>query len=121
VWAERARSDAVIVGGRTVRRDNPNLTTRREGGHHPARIVLSRSMDLPGVDDHNQGLGTTDESDPAGDIQQGIQRTNLWDVSEVPTIVMTLRGVRPEFQAGPGQQFHSCHVMSRVLDPRFLS
>ena len=58
VWRERARSDAVIVGGRTVRRDNPNLTTRRDGGHRPSRVVLSRSMDLPGVEDPNFGLGT---------------------------------------------------------------
>jgi RibD C-terminal domain len=45
----RARSDAVIVGGETVRRDNPRLTTRREGGHMPVRIVMSRTLDLPAV------------------------------------------------------------------------
>ena len=43
------RSDAVIVGGNTVRRDNPRLTTRREGGHTPVRVVMSRTLDLPQV------------------------------------------------------------------------
>jgi riboflavin biosynthesis pyrimidine reductase len=32
-----------------VRRDNPRLTTRREGGHAPARVVMSRTLDLPEV------------------------------------------------------------------------
>ena len=45
----RARSDAVVVGGQTVRRDDPRLTTRREGGHAPVRIVMSRTLDLPQV------------------------------------------------------------------------
>ena len=49
VFAARARSDAVIVGGNTVRRDNPRLTTRAEGGHTPVRIVMSRTLDLPEV------------------------------------------------------------------------
>lgn len=49
VFAMRARSDAVIVGGNTVRRDNPNLTTRQVGGHQPVRIVMSRTLDLPEV------------------------------------------------------------------------
>ena len=47
----RARSDAVVVGGQTVRRDDPRLTTRRDGGHAPARVVMSRTLDLPQVGD----------------------------------------------------------------------
>ena len=49
VFDVRARSDAVIVGGQTVRRDDPQLTTRRQEGHQPARIVMSRTLDLPEV------------------------------------------------------------------------
>lgn len=49
VFEARARSDAVVVGGQTVRRDNPRLTTRRDDGHAPARIVMSRTLDLPEV------------------------------------------------------------------------
>ena len=101
VWAERAKSDAIIVGGRTVRRDNPNLTTRREGGHRPARIVLSRTMDLPGLEDDNPGLGTGDEGDAwdGTGAPRARTKTNLWDTSDAPTIVMTTKGARPDFQA----------------------
>ncbi|KAG2494143.1 hypothetical protein HYH03_007779 [Edaphochlamys debaryana] len=74
VFETRARSDAVIVGGNTVRRDNPRLTTRREGGHTPARVVMSRTLDLP-------------------------EDANLWDVTLAPTIVLTQRGARTRFQA----------------------
>ena len=49
VFDARSRSDAVIVGGQTVRQDNPRLTTRRDGGHAPVRIVMSRTLDLPEV------------------------------------------------------------------------
>lgn len=73
VFATRGRNDAIIVGGNTVRRDNPNLTTRQDGGHLPVRIVMSRTMHLP--DD-----------------------CNLWNVSSAPTIVMTQRGARKDFQ-----------------------
>jgi len=73
VFATRAISDAVIVGGNTVRRDNPNLTTRREGGFSPTRIVMSRTLDL--------------QSD-----------ANLWKIGLAPTIVMTQRGARSDFQ-----------------------
>lgn len=73
VFATRGRSDAIIVGGNTVRRDNPRLTTRQEGGHLPVRIVMSRSLNLP-------------------------EDANLWDVSSTPTIVMTQKGARKDFQ-----------------------
>ena len=75
VFEQRARSDAVIVGGNTVRRDNPRLTTRREGpSHQPVRVVMSRTLELP-------------------------EGAELWDVSVAPTIVMTQKGARSSFQA----------------------
>lgn len=73
VFKTRAQSDAVIVGGNTVRRDNPSLTTRRLGGHQPDRIVMSRALDLP-------------------------REAHLWDVSTTHTIVMTQKGAKPDFQ-----------------------
>uniref|UniRef100_B8HYL1 Riboflavin biosynthesis protein RibD n=1 Tax=Cyanothece sp. (strain PCC 7425 / ATCC 29141) TaxID=395961 RepID=B8HYL1_CYAP4 len=43
----RAGCDGVIVGGNTVRRDNPQLTLHEVEGRNPLRIVMSRSLDLP--------------------------------------------------------------------------
>ncbi|KAJ4721528.1 Riboflavin biosynthesis protein PYRR chloroplastic [Melia azedarach] len=73
VFDLRGRSDAVIVGGNTVRRDNPRLTARHGGGHMPMRIVLTQTLNLP-------------------------EEANLWDVSDVSTIVVTQRGARRSFQ-----------------------
>ncbi|XP_059665601.1 riboflavin biosynthesis protein PYRR, chloroplastic [Cornus florida] len=73
VFELRGRSDAIIVGGNTVRRDNPRLTARHGGGHLPMRIVMSQTLNLPEV-------------------------ANLWDVADVPTIVATQRGARRSFQ-----------------------
>ncbi|MEM1130875.1 MAG: bifunctional diaminohydroxyphosphoribosylaminopyrimidine deaminase/5-amino-6-(5-phosphoribosylamino)uracil reductase RibD [Pseudomonadota bacterium] len=48
VHAERARHDAVLVGGGTARADDPELTVRDLGiAHQPVRVVLSRRLDLP--------------------------------------------------------------------------
>ena len=48
-WVHQLRSacDAVIVGGGTVRRDNPLLTSRGRRQQEPLRVVLSRSLLLP--------------------------------------------------------------------------
>ncbi|KAM7279590.1 hypothetical protein ACFE04_006724 [Oxalis oulophora] len=73
VFDLRGRSDAVIVGGNTVRKDNPRLTARHGGGHMPMRIVMSQTLNLP-------------------------EEANLWDVTEVSTIVVTQRGARRSFQ-----------------------
>ncbi|CAN6447500.1 unnamed protein product [Victoria cruziana] len=73
VFELRGRSDAVIVGGNTVRRDDPHLTARHGGGHLPVRIVMSQTMNLPEV-------------------------AHLWDVSVARTIVATQRGARRKFQ-----------------------
>ena len=43
----RAQCDAVIVGGGTVRADDPLLTSRGRRSPEPLRVVISRSLDLP--------------------------------------------------------------------------
>ncbi|KAM3101600.1 bifunctional diaminohydroxyphosphoribosylaminopyrimidine deaminase/5-amino-6-(5-phosphoribosylamino)uracil reductase RibD [Phormidesmis sp. 146-12] len=60
----RSTCDAVIIGGNTVRKDNPQLTTHNVSNHNPLRVVMSRSLDLP-TDAH------------------------LWNTEAVPTIVFT--------------------------------
>jgi diaminohydroxyphosphoribosylaminopyrimidine deaminase / 5-amino-6-(5-phosphoribosylamino)uracil reductase len=69
----RAGCDAVIVGGNTVRQDNPYLTSHREGAHNPLRVVMSRTLDLP-------------------------QTAHLWQTAEAPTLVFTEKGANPDFQ-----------------------
>ncbi|MGF1570320.1 MAG: bifunctional diaminohydroxyphosphoribosylaminopyrimidine deaminase/5-amino-6-(5-phosphoribosylamino)uracil reductase RibD [Nodosilinea sp.] len=43
----RATCDAVVVGGNTVRQDNPHLTTHGHSPHNPRRVVMSRHLNLP--------------------------------------------------------------------------
>lgn len=73
VFELRGRSDAIIVGGNTVRRDDPQLTARHGRGHVPARIVLSRTLDLP-------------------------EERKLWNVIDAYTIVATQRGACKDMQ-----------------------
>ena len=48
VHALRAQHDAVMVGGGTVRNDNPTLSVRGLGiDHKTVRIIASRKLDLP--------------------------------------------------------------------------
>ncbi|MEL7512837.1 MAG: bifunctional diaminohydroxyphosphoribosylaminopyrimidine deaminase/5-amino-6-(5-phosphoribosylamino)uracil reductase RibD [Cyanobacteria bacterium J06554_3] len=65
-WVHRLRSrcDAVIVGGNTVRKDNPNLTSHGQGDRNPLRVVMSRQLEVP----------TT---------------ANLWQTDIAPTLVIT--------------------------------
>jgi diaminohydroxyphosphoribosylaminopyrimidine deaminase / 5-amino-6-(5-phosphoribosylamino)uracil reductase len=67
----RRACDAVIVGSNTVRHDNPRLTSRLVNAHHPLRVVMSRSLDLP-------------------------LSAHLWDISQAPTLVFTKPGANPE-------------------------
>jgi diaminohydroxyphosphoribosylaminopyrimidine deaminase/5-amino-6-(5-phosphoribosylamino)uracil reductase len=63
-WVHRLRSqcDAVIVGGGTLRADDPLLTSRGQRTPEPLRVVLSRTLQLP-------------------------ERAQLWDTNLAPTLV----------------------------------
>ncbi|MFE1744689.1 bifunctional diaminohydroxyphosphoribosylaminopyrimidine deaminase/5-amino-6-(5-phosphoribosylamino)uracil reductase RibD [Coleofasciculus sp. H7-2] len=69
----RVACDAVIVGGNTVRLDNPHLTSHQTEVHNPLRVVMSRTLHLP-VEAH------------------------VWETAEAPTLVLTEVGANPDFQ-----------------------
>ena len=69
----RVGCDAVIVGGNTVRLDNPQLTSHQPNRNNPLRVVMSRSLDLP-------------------------KSARLWETSSAPTLVLTEPGVNRAFQ-----------------------
>ncbi|MBR8839864.1 MAG: bifunctional diaminohydroxyphosphoribosylaminopyrimidine deaminase/5-amino-6-(5-phosphoribosylamino)uracil reductase RibD [Stigonema ocellatum SAG 48.90 = DSM 106950] len=69
----RIACDAVIVGGNTVKHDNPYLTSHQEGAHNPLRVVMSRSLNLP-------------------------QQAHLWQTKDAPTLVLTEKEANPDFQ-----------------------
>ncbi|BAY76110.1 riboflavin biosynthesis protein RibD [Nostoc linckia NIES-25] len=69
----RAACDAVIVGGNTVRLDNPYLTSHQVGAHNPLRVVMSRRLNLP-------------------------ENAHLWQTADAPTLVLTQEGANPDFQ-----------------------
>ncbi|MBW4623453.1 MAG: bifunctional diaminohydroxyphosphoribosylaminopyrimidine deaminase/5-amino-6-(5-phosphoribosylamino)uracil reductase RibD [Cyanosarcina radialis HA8281-LM2] len=70
----RAACDAVIVGGNTVRRDNPQLTSHHPQARNPLRIVMSRTLDLP-------------------------TEAHLWETEVAPTLVLTEPGVDRSLQS----------------------
>ncbi|MEB3215073.1 MAG: bifunctional diaminohydroxyphosphoribosylaminopyrimidine deaminase/5-amino-6-(5-phosphoribosylamino)uracil reductase RibD [Nostocales cyanobacterium 94392] len=69
----RSQCDAVIVGGNTVRQDNPRLTSRLLGAPNPLRVVMTRSLNLP-------------------------TQAHLWQIQEAPTLVLTEPGANPQLQ-----------------------
>lgn len=73
VHQERAACDAVIVGGNTVRQDNPRLTTHQASDHNPLRVVMSRTLNLP-------------------------LEAKLWQVEQAPTVVFTQTDANPNLQ-----------------------
>ena len=44
----RAEEDAILVGSKTVRRDNPSLTVREWPGTNPCRVILDRRASIDG-------------------------------------------------------------------------
>lgn len=68
----RAGCDAIVVGGNTVRRDNPLLTSHGVG-HNPLRVVMTRQLELP-------------------------EDAKILDVEPAPTLVLTQKGTASELQ-----------------------
>ena len=69
----RSACDGVIIGGNTVRKDNPNLTTHGVTTHNPLRIVMTQSCNLP-------------------------ESCNLWETSIAPTLIFTHKNSNPQLQ-----------------------
>ena len=59
----RTEFDAIIIGGNTLRKDNPLLTTRGHKTPEPLRVVFTKTLDLPA-------------------------KANLWDCNEAKTLVI---------------------------------
>lgn len=69
----RSGCDAIIIGGNTLRKDNPHLTTHGVASHNPLRVVLTRSFDLP-------------------------KNSNLWDIEIAPTVIFTEKSPSEDLQ-----------------------
>lgn len=69
----RSACDAVIIGGNTLRTDNPQLTSHQPEAHNPLRVVMSRRLELP-------------------------TQAHLWETAEFPTLVLTQVGANRDFQ-----------------------
>lgn len=66
----RSGCDAVIIGGNTLRLDNPHLTTHQVSDHNPIRVIMTHSFDLP-------------------------QEANLWRTEIAKTVVFTQLNPNP--------------------------
>ena len=63
VHSLRAECDAIIVGGNTLRKDNPFLTSRSKKFPEPLRVVFTKTLNLP-------------------------RERNLWNCGEAKTLVV---------------------------------
>ena len=90
-WVHRLRAgcDAVIVGGGTLRADNPLLSSRGRRASEPLRVVLSRSLDLP-------------------------EAAQLWDQAVAPTLVAHGPIGAPEQRGGQARAEATCALLDRL-------
>ena len=83
----RGRMDAVIVGGNTVRIDDPLLTARPPGPRVPTRIVVSASGNLP----NDCQLVRTAKESPVmvATTAEGAARLSAWSNAGVELLIIT--------------------------------
>ena len=91
----RARCDAVIVGGGTLRADDPLLTSRGRRDPEPLRVVISRSLNLP-------------------------ETAQLWDQSVAPTLVAHAPTGTPAPQEGEARAMTTCALLDRLNVERLV-
>lgn len=101
----RAGCDAVIIGGNTLRQDNPHLTSHQPDAPNPLRVVMTQQLDVP-------------------------TEAILWDTSVAPTLVVTQTGANLAMQSqlrDRGVQvleletLKPSQVMQHLYDRGFLS
>jgi len=63
VHSLRAEFDAIIIGGNTLRKDNPILTSRGSKKQEPLRVIFTKTLNLP-------------------------EKCNLWDCNQAKTLVI---------------------------------
>lgn len=85
----RSRCDAIIIGGNTVRKDNPTLTSHGQGDRNPLRVVMSRQLNLPTA-------------------------ANLWRTESAPTLVFTQTNANPKIKAALTRQGVEVEAMENL-------
>ena len=78
----RADFDAIIIGGNTLRKDNPLLTTRGLKKIEPLRVVFTRTLDLP----EKANLWDTDKSNTL--VVYDSSKANESNLSRIPKSVL---------------------------------
>jgi diaminohydroxyphosphoribosylaminopyrimidine deaminase / 5-amino-6-(5-phosphoribosylamino)uracil reductase len=101
----RAGCDAIVIGGNTLRQDNPLLTSHQPDTPNPLRVVMTQKLDVPTV-------------------------AILWDTRIAPTLVVTQAGANPAMQEQLRDQgvqvleldeLRPARVMQHLYDRGFLS
>jgi len=95
VHSFRAGFDAIIIGGNTLRKDNPILTTRGLKSPEPLRVIFTKTLDLP-------------------------SKSNLWNSNEAKTLVIYDSSTANESYLS---RIPKCVEVEKVLsdDPELIS
>ena len=99
----RHETDALMVGGSTVRADNPRLTTRLQDceGHNPLRVVVSASLDLP-----SDAIILSEDYRSETWVFTGVDSSKANDLESL--------GIRTQVVGGDGESVDLTHVIQAL-------